>query len=135
MPPPVERTCANGRPPTVRAQSAIHAAHQPASHASADAKAGENGSRTAASKANASSEKRVRIPREQDERGEQEEVPAVALPCREPRERAERADDARAQHRRLRPDREDVRTDSRQRRELAEPTGDAERPRNLECSD
>src|SRR6266508_3908961 len=46
-----ERTWANGRPPTRRAQAARYAAHQPASHDSARAPAGKNGWTTAVASA------------------------------------------------------------------------------------
>ena len=64
-----------------------------------------------------------------DERREQQEVPAVALPGGEPRKRAERADDACAHHRRLRADGEDVRRDARERAELRDQPRHAEQPR------
>ena len=58
----------------------------------------------------------VRVPGEQDERAEQEEVPAVGRPRGEPRERDERAGDAGADDRRLRADGEHVRARSRRAR-------------------
>ena len=70
-----------------------------------------------------------RIPREQDDRSDEERVPAVALAAAEPGKRAERARDAGADHRRLRPHREHVRGDRREGGELGREARDAEQER------
>ena len=77
-------------------------------------------------------EQGVRVPGEQDQRPDEQEVPAVALPRGEPRERAERARDPRPDHGRLRADGEHVRADPGERAELAEPARQAEHPREAE---
>src|SRR5207237_6405339 len=71
----------------------------------------------------------VRVRAEQDERAEQEKVPAVALAGREPGQRRERSGDSRPHDRRLRTHGEDVAADARQRAELAEPARNADEPR------
>ena len=53
-------------------------------------------------------EQRVRVPREEDGRADEERLPTVPLPRREPRERAERRGDTGAHDGRMETDRERV---------------------------
>lgn len=80
-------------------------------------------------------EQRRRRPGEQDGRADGEEVPAVARPRDEPRERRESARDPRAHDRRLPADREDVRDDRGDRERLADEAADAEQPREADDPD
>src|SRR5205085_11512893 len=65
-------------------------------------------------------EQRVRVPREQDDRAEEQEVPPVLLARRDPGERAERTRDRGPDDRRLRAYSEDVGTDRGECAELAD---------------
>src|SRR5436190_5010123 len=74
----------------------------------------------------------VGVPREQGQRSDQQEVPPVLRPRREPRQRDERAGDSCTDDRRLRSNRKHVPADRKQRRELTEPARNPEQPRNCE---
>ena len=74
-------------------------------------------------------EEDVRVPRQQHQHAEQQEVPAVRLSREEPRHRAERSGDRRSDDRRLRPHGEHVGGDRAERADLAEPARKAEQPR------
>ncbi len=60
-------------------------------------------------------EQRVRVPREEDGRADEQRLPAVALPRREPRERAERRNDSGTHDGRVETDRERVGRDGGER--------------------
>ena len=70
----------------------------------------------------------VRVPREQHERSEKQEPPAIPLAGTHPRERCEAARHAGPYHRRLRADGEHVRADRRERPDLPRHPRDAEQP-------
>ena len=65
-------------------------------------------------------EQRVRVPREEDSRADEERLPTVPLPRREPRERAERRGDAGAHDGRMETDRERVRGNGGEGRDLCD---------------
>jgi hypothetical protein len=65
-------------------------------------------------------EQRVRVPSQEDDRSDEEEVPPVCDPRCEPRDDAERSRDAGPDDRRLRADRDDVDHDRREGAELAD---------------
>src|SRR6266508_2247688 len=73
-------------------------------------------------------EERVRVPGQESDRPEQEDVPAVPRASGETRERGEPACHSRPDDRRLRADREYVARDPGERTEMTEPPGDAEQP-------
>ncbi len=75
-------------------------------------------------------EQGVRVPGEQDRRSDEEEVPAVLRPRREPGQRRERSRHTRAHDRGLPPDREHVAADRRQRGDLTDEPGQADEPRD-----
>ena len=65
-------------------------------------------------------EQRVRVPREEDGRADEERLPTVPLPRREPREGAERRGDAGAHDGRMETDRERVRGNGGEGRDLCD---------------
>ena len=73
-------------------------------------------------------EERVRVPRKQDRRPDEEEVPPVGRPGRQPRERGEGPRDAGANDRGLPAHREHVRRDAEERAEVARPARQAREP-------
>ena len=70
----------------------------------------------------------VRVPREQDERAEEQEPPAIPFASTHPGEGSEPTSDSGANDRRLRPDSEHVRGDRHERADLARHTRDADQP-------
>ncbi len=73
-------------------------------------------------------EQRVGVPREQDRRADEQEVPAVERPGREPRQRGERAGDSGPNDRRLPADRQDIPTDRSESANLSGKTRQADEP-------
>ena len=74
-------------------------------------------------------EEHAGVPGQQCQRAEQEEVPPVGRPGRQPGERAERSCNSRSHDRGLRPDGEHVAADRGERAQLAQPAWDAQQPR------
>src|SRR5205823_11290079 len=79
-------------------------------------------------------ENQVRVPRQQREGAKEQEVPPVGRPCGQPGERAEGPCDSCSENRGLRPDREHVGADRRDRAELSQPAGDPKRPGQEKCA-
>jgi hypothetical protein len=73
-------------------------------------------------------EERVRIPREQNDRADEQEVPAVRHASRQPGEAAQSTSDARPDHGGLGADRQHVAADRGQRAQLTDKTRYAEQP-------
>ena len=74
----------------------------------------------------------VRAPREEADGADEQEVPAVALPRRQPGERSKRTSDPRADHGRLGADSEHIRADPGERADMAEPARQPEQPGEAE---